>query len=322
MVAANSNNSIGIAGVNWNVKLLIISSEEKDQALAVEAYEYIWALRKKYNDTNGSEGAYVVAVNNSWGQEGLFEKDFQLMCDMYNDLGEVGILSVGATENDQANTDEFGDIPSDCSSDYLIIVTNTDQNDELAIAAWGKENVDLGAPGEQIQVAAPNNSYGKDSGTSFSTPHVSGAIGLIYSLKEATFCDDARLSPTEAILNLKRYILDGVTIVPTLKDKTVSGGRLNLGKTVDMVTSSRDHTNQPILVYPNPVKTGFFIYLAQFSSEVDVTVTDISGQIIYHQSKKSSIENSVINAEQWPAGTYILQIRSRDISGYQKIIKL
>ncbi|MCB0688895.1 MAG: S8 family serine peptidase [Saprospiraceae bacterium] len=321
VVAANSNNGVGIAGVNWNVKLLIVSSEDKDQALAIEAYDYIYALRQKYNDTNGAEGAYIVAVNNSWGVENFKEKDFQLMCDMYNDLGEVGILSVGATENDQSNTDIFGDIPSDCSSDYLIIVTNTDKNDELAVAAWGKNNVDLGAPGEQIEVAGPNNTYRKDSGTSFSAPHVAGAIGLLYSLQEATFCDDARLSPTEAILNLKRYILDGVTVVPTLKDRTVSGGRLNLDHTVDMVTGTREPEFSLVQTYPNPTQDKFYIDLTSLSGLVDLSIADVTGKIVYHQQLPIVQNGLIINSSTWPTGSYFLRIRTSEITGYQKIIK-
>ncbi|MCB0665537.1 MAG: S8 family serine peptidase [Saprospiraceae bacterium] len=322
VITANSNNGIGIAGVNWQVKLLIISSEEKSQALAVEAFEYIRALRQKYNETNGAEGAYIVAVNNSWGQEGLFEEDFQLMCDMFNDLGEVGILSVGSTENDQSNTDLFGDIPSDCSSDYLIIVTNTDQNDELAVAAWGKENVDLGAPGEQIQVAGPNNSYRKDSGTSFSAPLVTGAIGLLYSLNEATFCDDARLSPTEAILNLKRYLLDGVTEASTLKDKTVSGGILNLGRSADMVTGIKEPTNLAVQVYPNPVFDQFYLDLTSLSGSIQLSIVDLAGKVLSRHNIKAGSNGMTIDCGSWPAGPYFLRIRSENESGYQKIIKV
>lgn len=322
VIAANSNNGLGLAGVNWQVKLLIVSSEEKDQALAVEAYEYILALRKKYNDTNGAEGAYIVAVNNSWGQEGLFEEDFQLMCDMYNDLGESGILSVGSTENDQVNTDVFGDIPSDCSSDYLIIVTNTDQKDELAVGGFGKMNVDLGAPGEQIRVVAASNSYGYDSGTSFSAPHVTGAIGLIYSLEEAPFCDHARLSPTEAILDLKRYILDGVTLNETLEGRTVSGGRLNLGRTVDMVTASRQPRAEAVHAYPNPVNANLYIDRGDFGDHLQLVVRDITGRIVYEQSTLTGPDILVIQTGHWPSGTYVVQLRSQARTGFQKVVKL
>lgn len=321
VIAANSNNGRGIAGVNWQVKLLIVSSEEKDQALAIEAYEYILALRQKYNDTNGTEGAYIVAVNNSWGQEGLFEEDFQLMCNMYNDLGEAGILSVGSTENDQVNTDVFGDIPSDCSSDYLIVVTNTDKNDELAVGGFGKVNVDLGAPGEQVEVAGPNNGYRKDSGTSFSAPLVTGAIGLLYSLEEATFCDDARLSPTEAILNLKRYILDGVTVVPTLKDRTVSGGRLNLGRTADMVTGTKRLSFSRVNTYPNPAQDNFYIDLSGLSGEVDLSVYDVTGQLMHREKINANRNGKLVSCSDWPSGSYFLRISSKQFIGNQKILK-
>ena len=319
VIGAVTNNEKGIAGVNWNVKLMIVSSADKDEALAIEAFEYIINQRKKYNESNGTEGAYVVAVNNSWGREGFFEEDFPILCSMFDDLGEVGILSVGSTENDQANTDVFGDIPSDCSSDYLIVVTNTDENDELSVAAWGAENVDLGAPGERIRVLSQDNGYGFDSGTSFSTPLVTGGIGLLYSLPQATFCDDAALSPTDAILNLKRYILESVTPAPTLQGKTVSGGILNISSAADLVTNVSDEDTQNIQLYPNPSEN-FFTVLGQEIRRVEVF--NVLGQVLYHRDMERSTSDPIsINASGWPGGTYFIKVNNRNSEQTLRAIK-
>ncbi|NND08112.1 MAG: S8 family serine peptidase [Saprospiraceae bacterium] len=323
VIASNTNNGLGMAGINWHVKLLIISSQESDEAGAIKAFEYVRALRKKYNDTNGAEGAYIVALNNSWGYEGGFEEDFQVLCDMFNDLGEVGILTVGSTENDQVNTDVFGDFPSDCSSDYLIVVTNSDEQDELSVAGFGEENVDLSAPGEGIYVADKSNGYQTTGGTSFATPHVSGAIGLIYSLDKATFCDDARLSPTEAIRQLKRYILEGTTPLPTLQGKTVSGGRLNLMNTADMVTGTKDLMEQSFIVYPNPLEAQLHIDARYFGNNLRLAVYDVVGKIIYQESPPPGRSRILqIETANWPSGTYLVQLKDSQHHGLQKVVKI
>ncbi len=320
VIGAQGNNSVGIAGINWEVKLMILSSEDKDEALAIEAFEYIYQQRNLYNESNGIEGAYVVSVNNSWGREGFYEDDFPLLCGMFNDLGDVGILSVGSTENDQVNTDVFGDIPSDCSSEFLIVVTSTDENDMLAVGGFGKENVDLGAPGESVRVLARDNGYGYDSGTSFSAPLVAGSIALLYSLPEATFCDDAKLSPTDAIRSLKRYLLEGVTPVLDLQDRTVSGGRLNLKNTAGLVTAQSDPEIVKIFVFPNPSQGTFFIRGNQSILSTELRIINPLGQIIYSQTFAGQA-NIDIDGSSWPNGTYFLQIQRPQNSHTVKILK-
>ena len=45
--------------------------------------------------------------------------------------------------------DAEGDLPSTCESEFLIVVTNTTQNDvKYGSAGYGSKSVDLGAPGD------------------------------------------------------------------------------------------------------------------------------------------------------------------------------
>ena len=44
---------------------------------------------------------------------------------LYNLLGQQGVLSIGATTNNNDDVDFVGDMPSTCESNYLIMVTNT-----------------------------------------------------------------------------------------------------------------------------------------------------------------------------------------------------
>ncbi len=322
VIAAGTDNGVGMAGVAWSSKLMVISSEDKTVDLALEAFQYVMDMRALYESSGGTEGAYVVAINNSWGYEGGFEEDFPILCGSFNTLGAAGILAVGATENDQVNTDVFGDIPSDCSSDFLIVVTNTDEQDELAVGGFGTENVDLGAPGENIRVAGPDQTYKMDGGTSFSTPHVSGAIGLLYSIPEATFCDNATLDKEETLRSIKKYILDGVTPVPTLDGRSVSGGRLNLENTFDMVTGNRELVNTQIMVGPNPTQSLLNIDISNFNTEVEyIRIYDILGTLIQTLAPSSKSKNIQIDMSPWPNGTYMVKVHGGAKTGLSTIIK-
>jgi hypothetical protein len=152
---------------------------------------------------------------------------------------------------------------------------------------------------------------------------VTGAIGLIYSLEEATFCDNARLEPTQAILNLKRYILDGVTPVESLTGRTVSGGRLNLSKTVDMVTSAPEVNLAEIGIFPNPVSAAFRLDLPKYAGGgMHLQIHDIRGRQIFSFHGSLAELPQQINTDHWLPGTYILRLKNSGVNAYQKIIKL
>src|SRR5262249_49534599 len=163
------------AGVNWNVQLMPLKGVgTEDQT--VEAYTYVLEMRKKYNDSNGASGAFVVATNSSFGVNYGQPSDYPLWCAMYDSLGKYGILNAAATTNSNVDVDVVGDIPTACPSEYLITVTNTTAADELYPAGYGVLTIDLGAPGASIYTTTPNNGYSTATGTSPATPHVAGAI--------------------------------------------------------------------------------------------------------------------------------------------------
>ena len=80
IIGAQGNNGVGVTGVNWDVKLMIVAARNITDgtftvAEAVEAYSYALENRKLYNETNGEKGAFVVATNASWGVEEQFPED-------------------------------------------------------------------------------------------------------------------------------------------------------------------------------------------------------------------------------------------------------
>src|SRR5690606_18462443 len=118
--------------------------------------------------------------------------------------GELGILSAAATANMNIDVDMVGDVPTGCSSPYLVTVTNTTSTGvKNSGAGYGLTTIDLGAPGTGILSTYTNGTTRSLTGTSMATPHVAGAIGFLYSVAPQGFADLSRQSPGEAALLVK-----------------------------------------------------------------------------------------------------------------------
>lgn len=233
IVGAQGNNNIGVAGVNWNIKMMIINKgTTASEAVVLASYGYALTQRKIYNRTNGQAGAYVVATNASWGINGGQPANAPLWCAFYDTLGAAGILNVAATANQNVNVDTYGDLPTACPSDYLVAVTNINKlGNKASDAAYGNTAIDLGSFGTGVYtttVSPGGYSYGTFGGTSGASPHVAGAVGLLYSGACSNFIAYSRVYPDSAALKMKAYLLAGVVPIPDLVGKSVSEGYLNL----------------------------------------------------------------------------------------------
>lgn len=240
IIGAASDNGVQMAGINWDVKLMLTSSGRLGEYTVVDivkSYEYIYEQRKLYNETRGVQGSYVVVTNYSGGISGRFPIDAPAWCDVFNQLGSVGIINIGSTDNDGVDVDEVGDLPSTCPSDFLIVVTNSGRVNELQQnAGFGDIGVDLAAPGDDVLSLSRDDGLDRTFfGTSASAPHVAGVISLMYSL----MCDEAYEQslddPVSMARIVKSAIMDQVTRLPDYADITVSGGVLNALASLELI---------------------------------------------------------------------------------------
>lgn len=239
MIGARGDNGIGISGINWKVKLMIVKSDfNTDEASVLEAYSYPLAMRKEYNQTNGAKGAFVVATNASWGLEFAMPADAPLWCALFDSLGMQGILNCAATSNLNYNVDALGDLPSTCPSDYLLSVTATDADDKRNFSAFGPVSVDLAAPGEEVFTTHKGNQYGLSSGTSLSAPLVAGAIGLLYAANCPDLTQLAKSNPSGAALMARQLILNGLDSLPGLSGEVAGSGRLNVYHSIQQLLNN------------------------------------------------------------------------------------
>ena len=211
-VAADGNNGIGVAGVSWSAQLMglkFLSGGGSGSTFdAVRAVEYATQM-----------GAQV--TNNSWGGGGYS----QTLYNAISAAGNAGSLFVAAAGNDSSNNDSSASYPAGYNLDNIISVASTTRSDGLSyFSNYGASTVDLGAPGSSIYSTLPGGGYGTYSGTSMATPHVSGAVSLLWAE-----------NPNLSAAQVKAALLDSTDSIASLAGKTVSGGRLNVHKALQEI---------------------------------------------------------------------------------------
>ncbi|MFT4535246.1 MAG: subtilisin family serine protease [Saprospiraceae bacterium] len=322
IIGAKTDNELGVSGVNWNVKILPISGIGSVSDV-IASYQYVLDLRRQFNESNGAEGAFIVATNYSAGIDSAFPTSPNLMawCEMYDALGEQGILSAGATTNANRDVDIEGDIPTTCQSPYLISVTNVDIEDtKVTNAGYGALNIDLGAPGRGTFALDVNAGYDQNfSGTSAATPHVAGTIGLLYSAPCQSLADMAFTNPSQAAIEIRDAILTGVTPNSTLEGITTTGGRLNIYNAMEKLQEVCSELQLPSAKGPLEItkiqqqenNNLQISYITPDESPYSLLVSDTAGKTISHTDfTPPSIgrKQIIINIPNPPTGIYFISI--------------
>ncbi len=287
IIGARGNNDRGVTGVNWNVKLMMISGISKESDI-ISGYQYIIDSRELYNSSNGAEGAFVVVTNLSAGIDKGKAEDHPLWCGMYNDLGQVGVLSATATTNKNLNVDEEGDIPSTCTSEFLLSVTNTNQQDEkVQNAGYGVQHVDLAAPGSTTTTSDLGGGIHGFPGTSAATPHVAGVVALIYAAACPSFMESVRTQPEAMASNVRSMVLNSTDKLASLDGLTSTGGRLNAYESLLALTELCGGTSGElgiVNIFPNPSNGEITIeFEAPDNDSYDLLILNSIGQLLHER---------------------------------------
>jgi len=208
IIGAEGDNGEGIAGVNWQVKIMPLKFLGRggfgSTADAIAGINY--AIDRKKNGVN------IRVISASWGST----SNSRALEDAIKAAGDAGILFVAAAGNDGSNNDKRPHYPSNYDLPNVISVAALDRNDELAsFSNFGVKTVDIAAPGKDIVSTWLNDSYREASGTSMATPYVSGVAALIVANE-----------PNISLKDLRKRLLDSGDKLPSLKGKIASDARV------------------------------------------------------------------------------------------------
>ncbi|HMQ47713.1 MAG TPA: S8/S53 family peptidase [Saprospiraceae bacterium] len=319
ILGASGNNSIGVAGINWNVKVMLFATGFVDQIIS--AYEYCIEQRKRYNESNGQKGAFLVATNASFGlPTPTFCEAQPVWGGMYDLMGEVGILTGAGTANSNVNVDLQGDMPTSCESDFILTVTNVTQDDEkYQSSGFGKKHIDMGAPGHNSYSLALSNQYGSFNGNSAAAPHLTGSIALLYALPCQDLADGALTDPMETALFIREAIINNTEPLADLDGITVTGGILNVENAMNFIGETCVAKVGPldlIRLYPNPSPGNLTVeYETPDYETYEFRIYNILGQEVYrHEAMPNRFAQKKLDLDlQFLAkGSYFFMIQRND----------
>lgn len=202
-IGAMGGNALGVAGVNWQVKIIpaVFLNPQGYGSIsnAVKAIDYLTTMKLK--------GFNIIASNNSWGGGGYS----QALLDAIRRAQSADVLFVAAAGNSRLNIDITPDYPCGYAIANMICVAAITSTGALAsYSNYGVTRVQLGAPGSNILSTLPNNTYGVYSGTSMATPHVTGALALCESKEKPvpTVCTKSNIPAPSSLYayNYSTYI--------------------------------------------------------------------------------------------------------------------
>ena len=212
IIGAVGNNGIGIAGVNWNVKLMPLKICDSNGSCSLIAA--IQAL--EYAVTKG-----VLISNNSYG--GSEYAPFGVAIENAGLAGHLFLAAAGNNVNDNDSAYPF--FPASYDFENVLSVASISSN---GLRSWfsnfGVNTVDIAAPGESILSTYVNSgapTYEYLSGTSMATPYVAGAAALVAAAW-------LNVGHSWTVKEMKDRLLVSSTPNLLMNDLVSSGGILNL----------------------------------------------------------------------------------------------
>lgn len=293
IIAANGNNKVGYAGVDWECKLMTCKVLDKNNF----GYYTWWADAIYYSVAKGAK-----VINMSLGGAG----NSALLHDAVKFANDNNVTIIVSMGNANLSNPYY---PAAFPETIAVGATNAKDErvepffwDEESGSNFG-EHIDVVAPGSYIyglSNSSDNNYHSYWGGTSQAAPHVAGLASLLLAQDNTRTPDDIR-----AILRLTADDQIGKTEEDTEGFDIYYGyGRINAFEALKFSGNSVNEDNLKIELYPNP--TDEFLNINMPYLNQNYKIYDNLGHIISSgQAKKGNLK---LNLNEIIAGVYILEI--------------
>lgn len=203
IVGAQGNNSLGVAGINWDVSLISLKVLTASGSWGSYGRSAV-AMAVNYARENNIP---ILNASLSIGTDDEANQPIRDAVASYNGLFVQSAGNSGSNTNQDARFEGFNNV---------LVVGSTDKDDNVStFSNWGSSSVHLFAPGTDI-LSTYGDGYKSLSGTSMAAPQVTGVAALL-----------AARYPNLSMQQHRTAILQGVEELPQLSELAVTGGRLN-----------------------------------------------------------------------------------------------
>lgn len=308
IAGAATDNGLGVAGVDWNCRLLLAKNLD-----ATNSGLYSWWTASIYYAAN--QGAKVLNMS----EGGLSFSS--AMRDAVNYAHGIGALVCAAMMNANTSAPYY---PANYTNTIAVGATN-DLDRRAVPFCWGGgsnygSHIDLVAPGDRIRSTLWDNTYGILCGTSQATPQVSATAALLWALR-----------PDLTNAMVRDYLLAnaddqvGDPMEDTWGHDPYYGyGRLNVNRALSAayVVSVEPGPAADVLdvrIVPNPIAGAATLrYRIPRPGRIELEVYDIGGRHLVDRSGAvaATVDGTIeFDASQLAAGVYVVRVDLRDADG-------
>ncbi|ROR31793.1 Ig-like protein group 2 [Mobilisporobacter senegalensis] len=300
IIVSNYVKLINISKLNSNIKIMSLKIQggadgNGSIAAAISAIKYATANGAKI--CNMSLGGYTYSR--------ILEKTIR----------ESNMLFVTAAGNNGNDNDVNPVYPASFDLDNILSIAYTDKENKLERNSnYGKNSVDVVAPGTNILSTIVGGNYNQMNGSSIATPYITSIAALLYSYQNYTYP-----------ISVKNIITKSLDNISLLKDYVQYPGILNTTKIIGNLSQLKIDIVEPSIMYSyvyngkkfmvNPIiidKGGSEICLSKWLNGKKL-ISDFSRGTIGHTINSNLI---ILDKE----GFYTLY--SSDYSGNEKVLTM